>query len=87
MTTIKATGRMTKDLVVPFRIGDQVRSLIREEQRAGLIRVGSRGVIAKIEPADPDDGDETVAMFTVRLKSGRRVVLSADEFELRRAAR
>jgi hypothetical protein len=80
-TTVKAQGRMTKDLVSPYRVGDRVTALVWDKQRGGCVHVGDRGTIRAIVIADPNDGDETFLMYDVEVPKGV-VSLSAGEFEV-----
>jgi hypothetical protein len=81
MTTIKAQGEMTRDLVTPFHIGDRVRSLVAEDLTTGRVRVGDMGLIRAAVISDPDDGDDTFLMFDVAVPGGV-VSLRDTEFEL-----
>jgi hypothetical protein len=80
MTTMKATGRMTRDLVTPLHVGDRVRALIEERMVRGRVRVGDVGVIHDVMISDPNDGDQTFLMFDVAVPGGM-VSLHATEFE------
>ena len=78
-TILAARGRMTKDLVTPYNVGDQVASLIHEHQKRGCVRVGEAGTITRIVISAPGDGDETFPMFYVKVRRGT-VLLHASEF-------
>jgi hypothetical protein len=80
MTTVKAQGRMTKDLVTTLHVGDRVRSLIEERMVRGRVRIGDVGVITEVLISDPDDGDATFLMYDVAVPGGV-VALGAFEFE------
>ena len=78
-TILKARGRMTKDLVTPFDVGDQVVTLVGERQRYGRVRVGEIGTIKRVIISAPNDGDATFLMFYVKARRGT-VLLLASEF-------
>jgi len=80
-TTVRARGRMTRDLVSPYRVGDRVTALVWDRQRGGSVHAGDRGTIRAIVIADPNDGDETFLMYDVEVPNGV-VSLSAGEFEV-----
>ena len=81
VTTVKARGRMTKDLVTPYRVGDRVTALIWDKQRGGSVHAGDRGTIRAIVTSDPNAGGETFLMYDVEVPNGV-VSLSAGEFEV-----
>jgi len=77
-TILAARGRMTRDLVTPYNVGDRVMSLIHDTEKRGRVRVGEVGQITRIIIADPGDGDATCPLFRVKVRRGT-VLLDASE--------
>jgi len=69
-TTVKAQGRMTKDLVSPYRVGDRVTALVWDKQRGRTIVISA-----------PNAGNATFLMYDVEVPNGV-VSLIAGEFEV-----
>ena len=78
-TILAARGRMTKDLVTQYHVGDQVVVLTNGRQRHGRARVGDVGTIRRVVISDPNDGDNTFLMVYVKVSHGR-VLLHPSEF-------
>jgi|SRR5437867_6467908 len=78
-TILKARGSMTKDLVTPHHVGDQVVALTSERQSRGHVRVGAVGTIRRLVISAPNDGDATFVMAYVRVRCGT-VFLHPSEF-------
>jgi len=78
-TILAARGRMTKDLVTPHHVGDEVVVLTNGRQRHGRARVGEVGTIRRIIISDPNDGDSTFPMAFVKVRRGT-VFLHPSEF-------
>src|SRR5437879_5595039 len=69
-TILKARGRMTKDLVTPYEVGQEVVLIdpqFDDPLLKGRFPVGDSGIIRKIIISDANDGDETFPMFYVRV--------------------
>src|SRR5205807_10491899 len=69
-TILAARGRMTKDLVTPYHVGDQVVVLANGRQKHGRARVGDVGTIRRLFISDPNDGDNTFLMAYVKVSHG-----------------
>jgi len=57
VTTVKARGRMTKDLMTPYRVGDRVRALVWDKQRGGSVHAGEPSgdsLITRLLSSSPD---------------------------------
>jgi hypothetical protein len=79
-TILKARGRMTKDLVTDYEVGQDVVAVNPDQSsRRRGVRIGTTGVIRRVVISDPRDGDHTFPMFYVRV-GGRTLFLHADEF-------
>ena len=78
-TILAARGRMTKDLVTPYHVGDQVVVLTNGRQKHGRARGGEVGTIRRLFISDPNDGDNTFLMAYVKVSHGT-VLLHPSEF-------
>jgi hypothetical protein len=69
-TTLKACGRMTRDIETPYEVGQRV-VLVEPDKNDHGVRAGDRGVIRRIIISAPNDGDATFPMFYIRVQRGR----------------
>jgi hypothetical protein len=59
-TILKASGRMTKDLVTPYEVGQEVVLVSPQFNDPDLVRrfpTGANGIIRNIFISNPRDGD------------------------------
>jgi hypothetical protein len=81
-TILKARGRMTKDLVTPYEVGQEVVLVapqFDDPMNRARFQVGDIGVIRKIIISAPGDGDATFPMFYIRVGE-HTSLFAADEF-------
>jgi hypothetical protein len=69
-TTLKACGRMTRDIETPYEVGQRV-VLVEPDKNDHGVRAGDNGVIRRIIISAPNDGDATFPMFFIRVRRGR----------------
>jgi hypothetical protein len=81
-TILKAPGRMTKDRVTTYEVGQEVvlnAPQFDDPVSRARFQAGDTGVIQKIIISDPNDGDATFSMFRLRF-GARTSLVHASEF-------